>query len=166
MPRISQDQTQERHAFLLDLFRRQPDISSKEAMTGYKDKFGQALNPKTLNELRDQAEAERNAREDAEPSLPEDHDSHNDAETAGLDHPASEDAAARLKAAANPESSALPAPKPKAKGKGARNIFVDAPKEHLEFLERIIQQLQEAGASNLRVDHSTDRWLVLVVDAK
>jgi len=162
MPRISQDQAQERHAFLLDLFRRQPDISSKEAMTSYKEKFGQALNPKTLNELRDQAEAEREGNGFAEPA---ETDTENEAEEAAAEPAPVEDAAARLKAAANPDAT-QPAPKPKAKAKGSRNVFVDAPKEHLEFLERIVQQLQEAGAANVRIDHSTERWMVLVVDAK
>ncbi|HYO57343.1 hypothetical protein [Archangium sp.] len=35
MARISQDQVQERHAFLLDLFRNQPDISRGEAIDAY-----------------------------------------------------------------------------------------------------------------------------------
>jgi hypothetical protein len=67
----------------------------------------------------------------------------------------------------SPQGAAAPStPKGKVKGARQRNLFIDAPREQLAFLERIIQQLQEAGASNVRIDHSTDRWMVLVVDAK
>jgi hypothetical protein len=158
MPRTSQEQTQERHAYLLDLFRQQPDISTKEALESFKAKFGAAINLKTFNQLREQAEEETAApapvAEEPE-SAPE--------------APA-EDSASRLKAAATPEAlngaANAASKKPKAKGNGAKHIFVDAPKEHLTFLEGIVQQLQEAGAANVRIDHSTDRWTVLVVDAK
>ncbi|MET0405550.1 MAG: hypothetical protein ABW123_24240, partial [Cystobacter sp.] len=58
MARISNDQTQERRAFLLELFRSQPDISRNEAIEAYKDRFGASLNAKTFNELREQALSE------------------------------------------------------------------------------------------------------------
>jgi hypothetical protein len=157
MPRTSQEQTQERHAFLLDLFRQQPDINSKEALEAFKDKFGATINLKTFNQLREQAEEEASSASTPAAEEPE-----------SAPEPA-EDPASRLKAAATPEAlngAASPSKKPKAKGTGAKNIFVDASKENLTFLEGIVQQLQEAGASNVRIDHSTDRWMVLVVDAK
>jgi hypothetical protein len=158
MPRISQDQTQERHAYLLELFRQQPDLSTKDALSSFKDKFGATISPKTLNELRDQAQSEQDGAgsTDEEPSQ---------AELAV----STQDAAYRMQAAVNAPAtaSAQPAKAPKAKAaKGQRNVFVDAPAEQLVFLERIVQQLQEAGATNVRIDHSTDRWMVLVVDAK
>lgn len=158
MPRTSQEQTQERHAFLLTLFRQQPDISSKEALDAFKDKFGASINLKTFNQLREQAE------EEAASSAPAP-----EAEEPESAPEPSEDTASRLKAAATPEGlngAAAPAKKAKAKGTGSKNVFVDAPKENLAFLEGIVQQLQEAGATNVRIDHSTDRWMVLVVDAK
>ncbi|MBJ6761650.1 hypothetical protein JGU66_12815 [Myxococcaceae bacterium JPH2] len=161
MARTSQEQTQERHAFLIDLFRTQPELSRNEAMDAYKDKFGASINLKTFSQLRDQIQKElaEMAAEPAEPVEPEE-----------TPEPALNDSAAGLKSAANADSlsasNAAPAKKPKAKGPGSRNVFVDAPQEHLVFLERIVNQLQEAGASNLRIDHSTDRWMVLVVDAK
>jgi uncharacterized membrane protein len=158
MPRTSQEQTQERHAFLLDLFRQQPDINTKEALEAFKDKFGASINLKTFNQLREQAEEEAAAAAPAPAAE----------EPESAPEPA-EDPASRLKAVATPEAiagGATPAKKPKAKGNGPKNIFVDATKENLTFLEGIVQQLQEAGASNVRIDHSTDRWMVLVVDAK
>jgi len=160
MARISQDQAQERHTFLLELFRTQPDISRNEAMDTYKDKFGASLNAKTFNELREQALRDVGGAEDKadeasaepEPEAPVD------------------DAAGRLKMVASSEpltSAQAAARKPKpAKGPGVKNVFVDATQEQLQFLERVIQQLQEAGAHNLRIDHGTDRWMVLTVDAK
>ncbi|MCP3057899.1 hypothetical protein LXT21_03820 [Myxococcus sp. K38C18041901] len=161
MPRTSQEQTQERHAFLLTLFRQQPDISSKDALESFKTKFGATINLKTFNQLRAEAEEEVAAvapvAEEPEP------------EVESAPEPAADDAAAQLKAAANPEAlngAAAPAKKPKVKSNGPKNVFVDAPKEHLTFLESIVQQLQEAGAANVRIDHSTDRWMVLVVDSK
>ncbi|WP_164020980.1 hypothetical protein [Pyxidicoccus trucidator] len=160
MPRTSQEQTQERHAYLLELFRQQPDINTKEALESFKSKFGAAINMKTFNQLREQAEEE--AESSASPPEAEEPES--------APEPASDDPAARLKAAAVSEglngAAGAPSKKPKAKGTGSKNIFVDAPKENLTFLEGIVQQLQEAGATNVRIDHSTDRWLVLVVDAK
>jgi hypothetical protein len=162
MPRTSQEQTQERHAYLLNLFRQQPDISSKEALESFKSKFGSAINLKTFHQLREQAEEEAAASAPA-PEAEE-------VEAEGAPEAATEDPASRLKAAAAPEAlngaAGAPAKKPKAKGTGSKNIFVDAPKENLTFLEGIVQQLQEAGATNVRIDHSTDRWMVLVVDAK
>ncbi|WNG32182.1 hypothetical protein F0U61_00105 [Archangium violaceum] len=161
MARISHDQAQERHAFLLDLFRNQPDISRNEAMEAYKDKFGASLNAKTFNELREQALRDVESQEEkAEETSPE-------PET----EPVVEDTASKLKAVAAPEltngASAQPAAKkPKAKGPGARNVFVDATQEQLQFLERVLQQLQEAGAANVKIDHATDRWMVLTVDSK
>ena len=71
MARISQDQAQERHAFLLDLFRNQPDISRNEAMDAYKDKFGASLNAKTFNELREQALRDAENEEKAEENVSE-----------------------------------------------------------------------------------------------
>ncbi|HEX8536485.1 MAG TPA: hypothetical protein VF664_03415, partial [Cystobacter sp.] len=56
-------------------------------------------------------------------------------------------------------------PKP-GKGPGVKNVFVDATQEQLQFLERVVHQLQEAGASNIRIDHGTERWMVLTVDSK
>jgi hypothetical protein len=163
MPRTSQEQTQERHAYLLDLFRQRPDISSKEALESFKTKFGSTINLKTFNQLREQAEEEAAA--SASTREPEE----TEVEAEAAPEPVSEDPATRLKAAAAPEAlngAAAPAKKPKAKGNGPKNVFVDAPKEHLTFLEGIVQQLQEAGAANVRIDHSTDRWMVLVVDPK
>jgi hypothetical protein len=156
MARISQEQTQERHTFLLDLFRSQPEFSRQEAMDAFKEKFGATINLKTLNQLRDEARKDADEAEETradEPSHDEDSEESND------------DAASRLKAAA--DTSAQPAPKAKpAKVARQKNVFVDAPREHLDFLQRIIGQLQEAGATNVRIDHSTDRWMVIVVDAK
>lgn len=162
MPRTSQEQTQERHAYLLNLFRQQPDISSKEALESFKAKFGAAINLKTFNQLREQAEEEASSASAPEPEEAE-------VEATPEQEPVSEDPATRLKAAAAPDAlnaASTPAKKPKAKGNGPKNVFVDAPKEHLTFLEGIVQQLQEAGAANVRIDHSTDRWMVLVVDSK
>jgi hypothetical protein len=160
MPRTSQEQTQERHAYLLEIFRQQPDISTKEALESFKAKFGAAINLKTFNQLREQAEEEA---ESAAPAPAAE-------EPESAPEATEEDAASRLKAVASPEAlngaAGAPAKKPKAKGTGSKHIFVDAPKEHLTFLESIVQQLQEAGAANVRIDHATDRWTVLVVDAK
>jgi len=157
MPRISQAQTQERSAFLLELIRSQPDISRQEAQERFEEKFDSTLNPKTFHQLREQVQQERTSPAAEEPS----HD-----EPSAAD----EDSSAQVKPAASGREtgngiSAQPA-KAKAKGARQKNVFVDASKEQLVFLESIIQQLQEAGASNVRVDHSTDRWMVLVVDAK
>ncbi|RKH45118.1 hypothetical protein [Corallococcus llansteffanensis] len=165
MPRTSQEQSQERHAFLLDLFRTQPDLSRQDALESFKDKFGATINLRTFNELRDQAKKEL-ASGGASPRA---RTQEQDVEV-NEDRPeiTTEDAGALLKSAAAPEllNGAAPAKKPKAKGPGVRNVFVDAPQEHLQFLERVVQQLQEAGASNVRIDHGTDRWMVLVVDSK
>lgn len=153
MARISNDQAQERQAFLLELFRSQPDISRNEAIDAYKEKFGAALNAKTFNELREQAQREAVKVEE----------SVTETET----EESSDDAASRLKAVASPElASAQPAKKPKAKGVGPKNVFVDATQEQLQFLERVVQQLQEAGAANVKIDYSTDRWMVLAVESK
>jgi hypothetical protein len=166
MARISQEQTQERHTFLLDLFRSQPELSRQEAMDAFKEKFGSSINLKTLTELREQAQAEQGASGDSEA-----HESTQDEEG---ESSSSDEAVARLRAAASGGSStgngvsAQPAPKSAKPAKGAkqRNLFVDAPKEQLDFLQGIVAQLQEAGASNIRIDHATDRWMVVVVDAK
>jgi hypothetical protein len=164
MPRTSQEQTQERHAYLLELFRQQPDINTKDALESFKAKFGAAINMKTFNQLREQAEEEAESTAAAAPEAPEAE------EPESAPEPALEDPATRLKAAAAPEAlngaAGAPAKKAKAKGTGSKNIFVDAPKENLTFLEGIVAQLQEAGATNVRIDHATDRWMVLVVDAK
>lgn len=165
MARISQDQVQERHAFLLELFRSQPELSRQEAMEAYKDRFGASLNAKTFNELREQAqrdvgeprEVEEKSDEESEPSERE-------------EQPV-EDTATRLRAVASSElmggASSQPAKKPKAKGgTGPKNVFVDATTEQLQFLERVVMQLQEAGAHNVRIDYATDRWMVLAVDGK
>ncbi|QSQ13776.1 hypothetical protein [Myxococcus landrumensis] len=163
MARTSQEQTQERQTFLLNLFRQQPDISSKDALDAFKSKFGATINMKTFNQLRAEAEEEAEAASSAAPVAEEP-----EVETETAAEPVAENTAAQLQAAANTEasSSSAPAKKPKAKGNGPKNVFVDAPKEHLTFLESIVQQLQEAGAANVRIDHATDRWMVLVVDSK
>lgn len=159
MARISQDQAQERHAFLLELFRTQPDISRNEAMDTYKDKFGASLNAKTFNELREQAQREVESQEEkAAASEPEENEM-------------AEETPSRPPVVATNElvSSAMAQPaakKPKAKGPGARNVFVDATQEQLQFLEKVLNQLQEAGAANVRIDHATDRWMVVTVDSK
>jgi hypothetical protein len=158
MPRISQAQTQERNAFVLELLRNQPDLSRQEAQERFEEKFDATLLPKTFQQLREQVQQERAASAVAEEP------SHDEQEAS------EEDSAPQLKSAQGSleqgnGASAQPA-KAKAKGARQKNVFVDAPKEQLVFLERIVQQLQEAGAANVRIDHSTDRWMVLVVDAK
>ncbi|RKH67016.1 hypothetical protein [Corallococcus aberystwythensis] len=167
MPRTSQEQSQERHAFLLDLFRNQPDLSRQDALESFKDRFGATINLRTFNELRDQAKKELSSSGPVSAPAPvrEEQDVEAQDERAEV---TSEDAGSLLKAAAVPElhAGAAPAKKPKAKGPGSRNVFVDATAEQLQFLERVVGQLQEAGAANLRIDHATDRWMVLVVDSK
>jgi len=157
MPRISQAQTQERSAFLLELIRSQPDISRQEAQERFEEKFDATLLPKAFQQVREQVQQERAGAAAEEPSREEQDASE-------------EDSATQFKPAAGTSeqgngASSQPA-KAKAKGARQKNVFVDASKEQLVFLERIVQQLQEAGASNVRIDHSTDRWMVLVVDAK
>ncbi|RKG71706.1 hypothetical protein D7V88_39150 [Corallococcus terminator] len=163
MPRTSQEQSQERHAFLLDLFRTQPDLSRQDALESFKDRFGATINLRTFNELREQAKKDLSS----SPSTPAPKEPEVEVQDERPEVTV-EDAGALLKSAATPEllNGSAPAKKPKAKGPGSRNVFVDAPQEHLQFLERIVQQLQEAGASNVRIDHGTDRWMVLVVDSK
>ena len=156
MARISQDQAQERHAFLLDLFRNQPDISRNEAMDAYKDKFGASLNAKTFNELREQALRDAENEEKAEENVSEPEET------------TVEETKQRVVAAAPDLTNGAGAPsaakKPKAKGVGAKNVFVDATQEQLQFLEKVLIQLQDSGANNVRIDHSTDRWMVLTVE--
>lgn len=157
MARISQDQAQERHAFLLDLFRNQPDISRNEAMDAYKDKFGASLNAKTFNELREQALREAESAEKEEESVNE------------VEETPVEETKQRVVAAAPDLTNGAGTPaakKPKAKGVGSKNVFVDATQEQLQFLERVLVQLQDSGANNVRIDHATDRWMVLTVDSK
>ncbi|MFL5345112.1 MAG: hypothetical protein ACJ8AT_09970 [Hyalangium sp.] len=151
MPRIPQAQIEERNTFLLELIRNQPDISRQEAQERFEEKFDATLNPKTFQQLREQVEQDRPAPAAAEEPSQEDNDSK-------PSNGASE-------ATAGNGAASQPA-KAKVKAKGAKNLFVEAPKEQLVFLEQIVQQLQAAGASNVRIDHSTDRWMVLVVDAK
>jgi hypothetical protein len=157
MARISQDQAQERHAFLLDLFRNQPDISRNEAMDAYKDKFGASLNAKTFNELREQALRDAENEEKAEENVSEPEET------------PVEETKQRVVAAAPDLTNGAGAPaakKPKAKGVGTKNVFVDATQEQLQFLEKVLIQLQDSGANNVRIDHSTDRWMVLTVESK
>lgn len=158
MARISQDQAQERHAFLLDLFRNQPDIGRNEAMDAYKDKFGASLNAKTFNELREQALRDAENEEKTEENVSE-------PEETPL-----EETKQRVVAAAPDLTNGAGAPaaakKPKAKGVGTKNVFVDATQEQLQFLEKVLIQLQDSGANNVRIDHSTDRWMVLTVESK
>jgi hypothetical protein len=157
MPRIAQAQLQERNTFLLELIRSQPDITRQEAQERFEDRFDATLSPKAFQQIREQAlaartgpAAEERSREEAEPT---------DSDSEPHSRPA----------ASAPESgngaSAQPA-KAKAKGGKQRSLFVEAPREQLVFLERTIQQLQEAGATNVRVEHSTERWMVLAVDAR
>ncbi len=164
MARISQDQVQERHTFLLELFRNQPELSRQEAMEAYKDRFGASLNAKTFNELREQAQR------DVEGPREEEEKADEESESSEHESPMA-DTASRLREVAAPElmSSASPQPakKPKAKsGAGPKNVFVDATAEQLQFLERVVMQLQEAGAHNVKIDYATDRWMVLAVDGK
>jgi hypothetical protein len=157
MARISQVQTQERNTFLLELIRSQPDITRQEAQERFEEKFSATLNPKSFQQLREQVMEERMNGAAEEPTREEPEAKNG------------EDAAAAASNGNGVEhsngASAQPA-KAKAKGGKQKNLFIDAPKEQLVFLESIVQQLQAAGASNVRIDHSTDRWMVLTVDAK
>ena len=148
MARVSQEQTQERHAYVIELFREQPELSRADALAAYKARFGAALNPKTLNELREQAQA-------------------------GGQGASADDVVAALSrsadagAASSSSAATTSTPKPKAaKGARVKNVFIDASAEQLQFLESVLAQLQEAGATNLRVDHATERWMVLAVESK
>ncbi|WP_225414603.1 hypothetical protein [Stigmatella hybrida] len=159
MPRISNAQIQERSAFLLDLLRSQPDLSRDEARERFEEKFEATLNPKLYQELREQVLEERMGGTPAEEPAHEEPEEASEEEQASLKAPVGG-------AFEGNGAGGQPAKAKAAKAKGQKNLFVDAPKEQLVFLERIVQQLQEAGASNVRIDHSTDRWMVLVVDAK
>ncbi|WP_224369139.1 hypothetical protein [Hyalangium versicolor] len=158
MPRISQAQTQERTTFLLELIRDQPDISREEAQERFEEKFDATLNPKLFQQVQEQVQQERPARPAEEPAQDEPESS---SDEASASKPATGSAEPTNGASSQPAKAAKAA-----KGARQKNVFVDASKEQLVFLERIVQQLQEAGASNVRIDHSTDRWMVLVVDAK
>ncbi len=149
--------TEERNTFLLELFRRQPDLKSSEAQERFKAKFGTAASSRVLNQLRDQAQAEADEAEADVQLTPE---------------PTSEDAAQLLHSAvlAEAEAQGVSAPAPKsgksAKGQRLKHVFIEGPKEQLEFLERVVAQLQEAGVTNVRIDHGTERWLVFAVESK
>ncbi|MDC0712341.1 hypothetical protein POL68_28015 [Stigmatella sp. ncwal1] len=157
MPRISNVQIQERSTFLLELIRSQPDISRDEARERFDEKFSATLNPKLFQELREQVLEERMGAAPAQEPVREE----------PPEEASEEEVAPKMPTGAFEGNGASGQPaKAKIKAKGQRNLFVDAPKEQLVFLERIVQQLQEAGASNVRIDHSTDRWMVLVVDPK
>jgi hypothetical protein len=180
MPRISQEQAQERRSFLLDLFRSNPDISRQEALEAFEERFSSTINMKTFQELREQALKEQGSRgpapepeeeevveEAAEepapvlrmaPSQPEPALNGSSAHGSGYSNGMSNGASSSL--------SAQPKGRPAKGGARQKNVFVDAPKEHLDFLERVLLQLQEGGATNVRIDHSTERWMVLTVDAK
>jgi hypothetical protein len=159
MPRISNAQIQERSAFLLDLLRNQPDLSRDEARERFEEKFEATLNPKLYQELREQVLEERMG------GTPAEEPAHEQPEE-GSEEEASLQKAPMNGAFEGNGAAGQPAKVKVKASKGQKNLFVDAPKEQLVFLERIVQQLQEAGASNVRIDHSTDRWMVLVVDAK
>jgi hypothetical protein len=173
VPRISQEQTQERHAFLLDLFHSNPDISRQEAMEAFEEKFGSTINVKTFNQLREQAQKEHGGRTSAAEPVEADEAPMAAERTAELlveslkNSQASEQGAGSFGNGLSNGVSTQPAQKAKpAKGARQRNVFIDAPKEQLDFLERTLVQLQEAGATNVRIDHATERWMVLTVDAK
>ena len=159
MARISQAQIQERNTFLLELIRSQPDITRQEAQERFEEKFDSTLNPKSFQQLREQVMEERMNGAAEEPSR-EEPESKN-----GEDSAAATTASNGNGVEHSNGASAQPA-KAKAKGGKQKNLFIDAPKEQLVFLESIVQQLQAAGASNVRIDHSTDLWMVLTVDAK
>lgn len=160
MPRISNAQIQERNEFILELLRSQPDISRQEAQERFEEKFDATLLPKTFQQVKEQVQQERAAAPAAaEEPAHEEQDTSEEDSTAQA-RPSNGASESTNGAAAQPAKAAKP------KAKGQKNLFVDASKEQLVFLERIVQQLQEAGASNVRIDHSTDRWMVLTVDAK
>lgn len=151
------DTTEERNTFVLELLRAQPEMKSGDIQEKLKSKFGATVSSRVLNQLREQAQAEAEAAAEAE------------ANTETQPEPLFEDAAGLLKASATEsQGTSAPAQRSARAGKGARvkHVFIEAPKEQLEFLERVVAQLQEAGVANLRVDHGTDRWLVFSVDAK
>ncbi|MGA9525417.1 MAG: hypothetical protein WBV82_28415 [Myxococcaceae bacterium] len=156
------DTTEERNTFLLELFRRQPDLKSSEAQERFKAKFGSAAGSRVLNQLREQAQAEAEAEAEVEA----------EADEQLSPEPTSEDAAQLLQSAvlASAESQGVNAPAPKsgksAKGQRLKHVFIEAPKEQLEFLERVVVQLQEAGVTNFRIDHGTERWMVFAVESK
>ena len=138
---------QEKNDFVLALYRQQPELSRSEAMEAFREKFGAPINPRTLNQLRDEALASAPA-----PAAPP-------AEVVEVE-------AANDEAPAKSETNgAGPGRKPKAKG-GGKNIFLEATPEQLTFLQGVLEKLQEAGAANVRIDHATDRWMVVVVDGK
>ena len=119
------------------------------------------------DELRDQAGREALGGEAAH----EESASSFESESEPVRETRTEDMADRLKMVASSEpltgAQAAAAKKPKpAKAGGVKNVFVDASHEQLQFLERVVQQLQEAGAHNLRIDYGTDRWMVLTVESK
>lgn len=147
------DTTEERNTFVLELLRSQPEIKSSDVQEKLKSKFGATVPSKVLNQLRDQAQAELEASAEAQPE------------------PSFEDPADLLKASATthePQGNGTPAQKSARAGKGARlkHVFIEAPREQLDFLERVVAQLQEAGVANLRIDHNTERWLVFAVEGK
>ncbi|KFE66223.1 hypothetical protein [Hyalangium minutum] len=161
MPRISNALIQERNEFILEMLRSQPDISRQEAQERFEEKFDATLLPKTFQQLKEQVQQER-----AAAPAPAEEPAHEEQDTPEEDSSAQ---ARSANGASEPTNGAAAQPAKAAKAakaKGQRNLFVDASKEQLVFLERIVQQLQEAGASNVRIDHSTDRWMVLTVDAK
>lgn len=153
MPRISQDQTKERHAFLLELFQQQPELTPKEALASFRERFDATISPKILNQLREQARSESSHQAaDQEPSQ--------------LEMGDGEEAGSRLNGSSGAAATAQLTQRSKGKGARQKNVFIDGSREHLAFLEKIVRQLQEAGATNVRIDHATDRWMVLQVDAK
>lgn len=140
------DTTEERNTFLLELLRQDPQVRSSDVQERLKAKFGGTVSTKVLNQLRDQVQAEA----DQAASAPVEQEP-----ARIIELPAEQPAGASSQKAARPS-----------KGAKVKHVFIDGPKEQLEFLERVVVQLQEAGVANLKIDHGTDRWLVFAVEAK
>jgi regulator of protease activity HflC (stomatin/prohibitin superfamily) len=168
-----QDQLQEKQAFLLELFRAQPNISRGDASDSYKDRFGAPLPPRLFNQMKEQVDTEQSQVGAAEGHAAAEEDAEQEEASAAAPARAADGASpAAAQAAAAAAEAAGGAPRAgkgkagKAAAGASRHLFIDASRENLTFLEGIVAQLQAAGASNVRIDHSTERWMVLVVDAK
>jgi len=142
------DTTEERIHFVLELLRQDPEVKSSDVQEKVKSKFGSPVSTRVLNQLRDQVQAE--AEESASEPLFE------------------PEPVKAIELPAEMPMSGSPAQKASRPAKGAKvkHVFIEAQKEQLDFLERVVAQLQEAGVANLRIDHGTDRWVVFAVEGK
>lgn len=153
MPRIKQSDAEERENFMLSYFKANPHHSIAKANAKLEEKFGSRMRALRSYQLRDVARKGLGSPPPGGRGMKPQIIKAPKAAKASAPPPA--------KRPATTEFRARKVSKAEAPSNGSRIVVIEGTPDNMEFFRSAIETLSEAGLIDIKVDHSTESYVVI-----